>query len=79
MIEKVEVNGFLTGKNSKNDTLNRFRVGGTDLGMPLYNSVTNEMFLAFGDTFFAPLDCKSHKSDAILSMPVKSLKKSTTK
>ena len=34
MIEKVEVLGFVTGKNSKNDTLSRFRVGGTDLGMP---------------------------------------------
>ena len=54
MFEKVEVLGFLTGKNSKNDTLSRFRVGGTDLGMPLYNSVTNEMFLAFGDTFSDP-------------------------
>ena len=54
MVEKVEVLGFLTGKNSKNDTLSRFRVGGTDLGMPLYNSVTNEMFLAFGDTFSDP-------------------------
>ena len=54
MIQKVEVNGFLTGKNSKNDTLSRFKVGGTDLGMPVYNSVTNEMFLAFGDTFSDP-------------------------
>ena len=54
MIEKVEVLGFVTGKNSKNDTLSRFRVGGTDLGMPLYNSATNEMFLAFGDTFSDP-------------------------
>lgn len=54
MIEKVEVNGFLTGKNSKNDTLKRFKIGGTDLGMPVYNSVTNEMFLAFGDTFSDP-------------------------
>ena len=54
MIERVEVKGFLTGKNSRNDTLNRFRVGGTDLGMPLYNSITNEMFLAFGDTFSDP-------------------------
>lgn len=54
MIEKVEVLNFVTGKNSKNDTLARFKVGGTDLGMPLYNSVTNEMFLAFGDTFSDP-------------------------
>lgn len=54
MIEKVDVVGFLTGKNSKNDTLSRFKVGGTDLGMPLYNSVTDEMFLAFGDTFSDP-------------------------
>lgn len=54
MFEKVEVLGFLTGKNSKNNTLSLFRVGGTDLGMPLYNSVTNEMFLAFGYTFSDP-------------------------
>ena len=54
IIEKVEITGYLTGKNSKNDTLSRFKVGGTDLGMPLYNSVRNEMFLAFGDTFSDP-------------------------
>ena len=54
MIRNVEVLGSLTGKNSKNDTLARFKVGGTDLGMPLYNSVTDEMFLAFGDTFSDP-------------------------
>ena len=54
MFERIEVLGFLTGKHSKNNTLSRFRVGGTDLGMPLYNSVTNEMFLAFGDTFSDP-------------------------
>ena len=54
MLEKVEVLGFVTGKNSKNDTLKRYKVGGTDLGMPVYNSVTNEMFLAFGDTFSDP-------------------------
>ncbi|MBR2614012.1 MAG: DUF4185 domain-containing protein [Clostridia bacterium] len=53
-IKNVKVLGFLTGKNSKNDTLNRFDVGGTDLGMPLYNSKTDEMFIAFGDTFNAP-------------------------
>lgn len=53
-INKVEINGFLTGKISKNDTLKRFRVGGTDLGMPLYDSVNNEMYLAFGDTFADP-------------------------
>ena len=29
-------------------------MGGTDLGYPIYNSVTNEMFLAFGDTFSDP-------------------------
>ena len=50
-IKSVEINGFLTGKNSKNDTLRRFRVGGTDLGMPLYDSVNNKMYFAFGDTF----------------------------
>ena len=54
IIEKVEITGFLTGKNSKNDTLRRFKVGGTDLGMPLYDSVHDEMFLAFGDTFSDP-------------------------
>lgn len=54
MIEKVEVLGFLTGKNSKNNTLSKYKVGGTDLGYPIYNSVTNEMFLAFGDTFSDP-------------------------
>ena len=54
MIQKVEVKGFLTGKHSKNDTLNRFKVGGTDLGMPVYNHVINEMLFAFGDTFSDP-------------------------
>jgi hypothetical protein len=53
-IQKVEINGFLTGKNSKNDTLRRFRVGGTDLGMPLYDSVNDKLYFAFGDTFSDP-------------------------
>ena len=54
MIEKVEINGFLTGKNSKNNTLARFKIGGTDLGMPVYNSITGDFYLAFGDTFSDP-------------------------
>ena len=66
MIEKVEINGFLTGKNSKNNTLARFKIGGTDLGMPVYNSITGDFYLAFGDTFSDPFG--SDKPDLIFKL-----------
>ena len=40
-----------TSRNHKNFRVDD--VGGTDLGVPFYNSVTDEMYLLFGDTYGA--------------------------
>ena len=45
--------GYITGPSyfTKNNTLDNFNVGGTDLGWPVYDSKTDEMYMFFGDTF----------------------------
>ena len=49
-IEKVENLGLITGDGSHNKTRERFRVGGTDLGIPVIHN--NKLYLWFGDTFY---------------------------
>jgi len=41
----------ITGEDSINKTFSRFDVGGTDLGIPMYNSNNDKMYVWFGDTF----------------------------
>lgn len=50
-VENVEWLGLITGAESENKTDEGYLIGGTDLGIPVYNSVTEEMYLFFGDTF----------------------------
>ncbi|MBR2968368.1 MAG: DUF4185 domain-containing protein [Clostridia bacterium] len=50
--------------NSRNHkALKSDDVGGTDLGVPFYNSVTGEMYLLFGDTFGASNNGKNHSGN----------------
>lgn len=49
-LENVEWMNYVTGPDSVGNTLD-YRVGGTDLGFPIYNSKTGIMHVAFGDTF----------------------------
>ena len=52
LVEHVQWLGIFTGKNSFNgDIYKEVNIGGTDLGYPMYNSKTEEMWLFFGDTF----------------------------
>ncbi len=49
-VDKIEWLGMVTGPDSPGKT-EQYGVGGTDLGFPIYNSVNDTMYLAFGDTF----------------------------
>ena len=54
LIEKVEFNSFVSGKNSPTPTL-KWNVYGTDLGIPCYSKKEGMLYLFFGDTFSTPL------------------------
>lgn len=43
--------GWVTGPNSPNDTVGRFAITGTDLGIMWDNGTGNEVLMAFGDTY----------------------------
>ena len=49
-IENIRTVGLITGDGSENKTRTRFRVGGTDLGIPVIHN--EQMYLWFGDTFW---------------------------
>lgn len=51
MIESVYDQGVMTGVLAPKDTLANFGVGGTDLGIPYYDDVREQMYFLFGDTF----------------------------
>ena len=53
-VDDVIWTSYLTGENAPVNTLVNWQVGGTDLGFPVYNSVNNKMYVAFGDTFQSP-------------------------
>jgi len=53
-IKSVEYNAMVTGRNAPVDTVAKWKIGGTDLGFPYYDSTSNKMFYAFGDTFPEP-------------------------
>ena len=55
-VEKVETIGLITGDGSPNMTRTRFRVGGTDLGIPVIHN--DQLYLWFGDTFWG--DSQGH-------------------
>ena len=54
LMESVDYVGLITGENSKNKTMTNYKFGGTDLGIPVYNSVNDTMYVFFGDTFRYP-------------------------
>ena len=52
IIKSIEEIGAVTGRNSPwNDTITGALVGGTDLGIPVYDSKNERMLLLYGDTF----------------------------
>ena len=50
-ISTVEDLGLVTGALANPSTLDKYNIGGTDLGIPYYDSTRNKMYLLFGDTF----------------------------
>lgn len=50
-IEKIEFVGMLTGVNAYENTLEKWDIGGTDLGIPYYDEQRGQMYFLFGDTF----------------------------
>jgi hypothetical protein len=48
--------GCLTGKNAVVDTKRHWKIGGTDLGFPIYHEKSGTMHLMFGDTFLNNVD-----------------------
>ncbi len=50
-VKSIREVSILTGPDSENDTLRRFNIGGTDLGIPYYDESRKEMYFLFGDTF----------------------------
>ena len=50
-IEKIEFVGMLTGVNAYDNTLEKWDIGGTDLGIPYYDEQRGQMYFLFGDTF----------------------------
>ena len=51
ILESIDWVGQVTGEKSISQTYTRFNVGGCDLGVPLYNSKNDTMYVFFGDTF----------------------------
>ena len=52
VVKSVREVGSITGRKSAwNDTITGAGVGGTDLGIPVYDSKNNRMMIFFGDTF----------------------------
>ena len=49
-VKGIEFHGILSGELGYNDT-KKHKVGGCDLGFPLYDSKRDKLFLLFGDTF----------------------------
>ena len=49
-VKEVGFNGIFSGELGYNDT-KQYKVGGCDLGFPLYDSVNDKLYLLFGDTF----------------------------
>ncbi|NLB85336.1 MAG: DUF4185 domain-containing protein [Acholeplasmataceae bacterium] len=50
-IKSLKDMGLITGDDSPNKTGENWNVGGTDLGIPIYDEANQKMFLAFGDTY----------------------------
>jgi len=51
IIESVEDIGLITGVAAGENTLEKYNIGGTDLGIPYYDEKREQMYLLFGDTF----------------------------
>jgi len=51
LIASVYDGGVITGVLAPEDTVEKYNIGGTDLGFPYYDSTREQMYLLFGDTF----------------------------
>lgn len=49
-VKGIEFHGIFSGELGYNDT-KKYKVGGCDLGFPLYDEKRDKLFLLFGDTF----------------------------
>ena len=54
IVKKIEFKEFVTGPDSPSKTL-KWKVNGTDLGIPCYSAKEDSLWLFFGDTFSSPL------------------------
>ena len=50
-IKSIKMVDWMTGPLSKVNTLEKWAVGGTDLGIPCYDETNHRMYFAFGDTY----------------------------
>jgi len=50
-VESLVNLGLITGDDSPNKTGQNWDVGGTDLGIPIYDEANKKMYFAFGDTY----------------------------
>ncbi|MBE5757198.1 MAG: DUF4185 domain-containing protein [Clostridiales bacterium] len=55
LMESIDYIGLVTGEESINKTMTNYKFGGTDLGIPVYNSKNDTMYVFFGDTFRNPV------------------------
>ena len=49
-VKSLEFRGIFSGELGYNDT-KQYKVGGCDLGFPLYDKINDKLYLLFGDTF----------------------------
>lgn len=64
MVEYSKYVELMTGENSPNRTT-QWDMGGTDLGFPIYNSINNKMYYAFGDSFSDPGQTSRWRSNTL--------------
>lgn len=50
-VESLRVISWLTGPHATTNTSSEWAVGGTDLGIPIYDESDGTMYFAFGDTY----------------------------
>ena len=50
-VKSVSSVGMVTGPDSFSQTQPNWDLGGTDLGIPIYNEATGTMYIAFGDSY----------------------------
>lgn len=64
-IKSFEIVAPFTGDNSFNKTGEYWDVGGTDLGIPIYDEANKKMYFAFGDTYSNPNQLGNWRSNVM--------------